>query len=192
MYIGHLGVGWYGVTPMPFPAGENVPTNVVGLRYWATPMIGIDGALGFAISSGSVTQPSGMMFDTNSRTVFLFHAGVPLALANAGHFSFQVTPEVDIGFGSGTNPMPPGTPNQDLNSFLLKVGARAGAELQFGFIGVPQLAIDASLGIALTTTSNKVTTGATSAKASNLTIATSDVFQPWNIFREDVSVRYYF
>jgi hypothetical protein len=156
-------------------------------------MIGIDGALGFATSSGSTNlQPAGTTFDNNSHTVFLFHGGVPLALMSTGHFSFQVTPELEIGFGSGTIPAPPGMPNTDINAFLLRVGARAGAELQFGFIGVPQLALDASVGLLLTSVSNKTTTGAASSKVSTLTVETSNDYQPWNIFQQNVAVRYYF
>jgi hypothetical protein len=192
MFIGHLGFGWYGTRGIPVGPADVIQTHVVGVRYWATPMIGIDGGLGLAATSGSTTDDPGTMFDNNSRTTFVFHGGVPLALASSGHFSFQVTPELDIGFGSGTNPAPPGMPNTDLSGFLLQVGARAGGELQFGFIGIPQLAIDASLGAFLTSSSNKTTTAPTSRKISTLTIATTNVFQPWNIFQGNVAVRYYF
>jgi hypothetical protein len=195
MFIGRLGVGWFGTrgVPMGTAAADVVQTPVVGVRYWATPMIGIDGGLGFFTTSGSTTvQPAGTSFDSPSRTTFLFHGGVPLALANSGHFSFQVTPELDIGFGSGTNPMAAPMPNQDLSGFILQVGARAGGEVQFGFIGIPQLAIDASVGLFLTSASGKTTVGPASQKVSALTITTSNVTQPWNIFTQNVSVRYYF
>jgi hypothetical protein len=198
MFIGRIGVGWYGTRPVPVgnaPMGETIATNVVGVRYWATPMIGIDGALGFATTSGSTNnqpQPPGTTFDNLSRTTFVLHAGVPIALASMGHFSFQVTPELDIGFGSGTNPAPPPGPNTDLSGFLLSVGGRAGGELQFGFIGVPQLALDASVGLFLTSSTSKNSVGPNSQKISTLTIATTQGNQPWNIFQGNVAVRYYF
>jgi hypothetical protein len=195
MFVGRLGIGWYGTRGVPVGPMDVIQTNVVGVRYWATPMIGIDGALGFATTSGSTNnqpQPPGTTFDNQSRTTFLLHAGVPIALANMGHFSFQVTPELDIGFGSGTNPAPPPGPNTDLSGFLLQVGGRAGGELQFGFIGVPQLALDASVGLFLTSSTNKTSVGPNSQKISTLTIATIQGNQPWNIFTGNVAVRYYF
>jgi hypothetical protein len=158
-------------------------------------MIGIDGALGFHTTSGSTNnqpQPPGTTFDNPSRTVFLLHGGVPIALGSSAHFSFQITPELDVAFGSGTNPAPPPGPNTDFNSFILRVGARAGGEVQFGFIGIPQLALDASLGAFLTSASNKATTGPASSKVTALTIETTAHNQPWNIFIGNVAVRYYF
>jgi len=130
--------------------------------------------------------------DTPSRTTFLVHAGLPIALAGAGHFSFQVTPEIDVGFGSGTVRATAPTPNTDLNGFLLQVGARVGAEIHFGFIGVPQLSLDASVGLFLENATGKATAAAASNKLSTLTIATSSVAQPWDIFRRDIAARYYF
>ena len=158
-------------------------------------MIGIDGGLGLHTESGSTnvqSQPPNTTFDNNSRTTFVLHAGVLFALASIGHFSFQVTPELDIGFGSGTNPVAPSAFNTDLSGFLLQVGARGGAEIQFGFIGVPQLAMDASVGLFLQSTTNKTSTGPGSTKVSTLAINTTNVFQPWNIFQGNVAVRYYF
>jgi hypothetical protein len=195
MFVGRLGIGWYGTRGVPVGPMDVIQTHVVGVRYWATPMIGIDGALGFATTSGSTNvqpQPPGTTFDNPSRTTFVLHAGVPIALASMGHFSFQVTPELDIGFGSGTNPAPPPGPNTDLSGFLLQVGGRAGGELQFGFIGVPQLALDASVGLFLTSSTNKTSVGPNSTKISTLTISTTQGNQPWNIFQGNVAVRYYF
>jgi hypothetical protein len=155
-------------------------------------MIGIDGGLGFFTASGSIeNQPAGTTFDTPSGTTFLFHGGVPIALASSGHFSFEVTPELDIGFGTGTIPAAAPAPNTDLSGFLLQVGARAGAEIQFGFIGVPQLALDASVGLALASTSNKASRSSTSVKVTNMMITTTQLSQPWDIFRSNLVVRYY-
>jgi hypothetical protein len=194
MFVGRLGVGWYGTRGVPV-GPDVIQTHVVGVRYWATPMIGIDGGLGFATTSGSTNnqpQPPGTTFDNPSRTTFVLHGGVPIALGVSNHFSFQITPELDVGFGSGTNPAPPPGPNTDFSGFILQVGARAGGELQFGFIGIPQLAIDASVGAFLVSSSNKSITEPFSTKVSTLTISTTNVFQPWNIFQGNVAVRYYF
>ena len=205
MFIGHVGFGWLGTRDIPAgvvtAANPAIPTPAVGVRYWATPMLGIDVGLGFFMTSGSTNtqpQPPGMTVDAPSRTTFLIHGGVPLALASAGHFSFQVTPELDVGFGTGTikpAPVPPPgvtPPNTDLSGFLLQVGARVGGEVYFGFIGIPQLSLDASVGVFLQSTNAKTAVTPASQKVSNLRIATSSVAQPWDIFRSNIAARYYF
>jgi len=54
-------------------------------------------------------------------------------------------PEGTIAFANGTIKSPPaGTatvPDQELRGFKLDLGARAGAEIHFGFIGIPQLSL---------------------------------------------------
>jgi hypothetical protein len=196
LFVGHLGFGFFGTRAVqvgPVAAGNPaLAAPVVGLRYWLTPMIGIDGGIGFMTTSGSTTNAAGVSVDDPSRTAFVLHGGVPLALASSGHFSFLVTPELDVGFGSGSNPGAGGAAATDLSGFLLQVGARVGGELHFGFIGVPQLAIDASVGAFLRSASNKATNAGVSSKASELSIATLNVSQPWDIFRSDVAVLYYF
>jgi len=199
MFVGHWAVGWYGTRDVPIgvmgTAIATQATHVVGVRYWATPMIGIDGGLGFSTTSGSVNdqpQPPGTTFDSPSATTFILHGGVPIALASANHFSFQATPELDIGFGTGTIPNPPPGPNTDLSGFLLRIGARAGGEIHFGFMGIPQLALDASVGLYLATMTGKAATGAASRKVSARSIATTQLSQPWEIFRANLGVRYNF
>jgi hypothetical protein len=205
MFVGHVGFGWLGTRDIPVgvvsAANPLIATPAVGIRYWATPMFGVDFGVGFFTTSGSTNtqpQPPGMTVNAPSRTAFLIHGGVPLALASSNHFSFQLTPELDVGFGSGTikpAPVPPPgmtPPNTDLSGFLLQVGTRVGAEIYFGFIGIPQLSLDASVGVFLQSTSAKTAIGPASTKVSNLRIATSSVDQPWDIFRANVAARYYF
>jgi hypothetical protein len=204
MWVGHVGVGWLGTVGVPVGFGAagaaalpTIQTPAVGIRYWATPVVGIDVGLGLLMTSGSatVTNAAGMSVttDDNPRTTFLLHGGVPLALGGSSHFSFQITPEVDVGFGSGTNHNPP-LANTDLSGFLLQVGARAGAEVYFGFMGIPQLSLDASVGLFLRSASGKTTPPAPggTSKRSELIIATSNVASPWDIFRKDIAARYYF
>jgi len=160
-------------------------------------MIGIDAGLGFFTTRGSsrVEAPvATMTADAPKRTTFLIDAGVPLALASATHFSFLLTPEIDVGFGTGTiKPTPPSmAPNTELSGFLLQAGLRAGAEVYFGFIGIPQLSLDASVGIFLASQNGKTATAPNSTKVSSLVIGSSSVAQPWDIFRRDIAARYYF
>ena len=73
-----------------------------------------------ATNAGSVSNPD----DTN-RTAFVLHGGVPISLGGSNHFNVQITPELDVGFGSGTIDAMMPAPNTDLSGFLLQVGGRA-------------------------------------------------------------------
>jgi hypothetical protein len=197
MWVGHIGVGWLGtvVVPVGQALGNAQATPAVGIRYWATPMVGIDAGLGVFMSSGSTSTQGGAVnvtTDLDSSTTFLLHGGVPLALGGSNHFSFQITPQLDVGFGSGTHHNAVNAPNTDRSGFLLQVGARAGAEVYFGFIGIPQLSLDASVGLFLQSASGKDTTGGASTKQSTMTVGTSQIASPWDIFRKDIAARYYF
>jgi hypothetical protein len=197
MWVGHMGFGWLGTKDVNVgsAAAAVIPTPAVGVRYWATPMVGIDVGLGLFMSSGSTSNQGPavtMTADDDSFTTFLLHGGVPLALGGSNHFSFQITPELDVGFGSGTHHNGGNLANTDRSGFLLQAGARAGAEVYFGFIGIPQLSLDASVGLFLQSASGKDTTAGTSVKHSTMVIGTSNIASPWDIFRKDIAARYYF
>lgn len=236
MWVGHLGVGWYGVGSVPLMTGDTafvgggtdvfqltpdlgsvnrtVSVPAIGVRYWMNSMLGIDAALGFWNTSGTVhrdalvgapdpTSTASADQDLESQTGFLLHGGVPIALGTGQHFSFQITPELNVGFASGkvkhsNPPLPPGTtapplpPDVDESGFLLQIGGRAGAEIYFGFIGLPQLALDASVGLGLQVSNTKVSAGNQSFKLSQTTIATTHVQDPWDIFKSSIAARYYF
>src|SRR5262249_34708130 len=100
--VGHLAVGYLGrrdvnlgVPPGELPAPLSAP--VVGVRYWLSDMLGIDAGLGFLAFGGS-NEANGTSQDIQGYTAFILHGGVPLALANTGHFSFQIVPELNVGF----------------------------------------------------------------------------------------------
>jgi hypothetical protein len=212
LWVGRLGIGWYGTRSVPLRdatlTGDTfIDTPVVGVRYWINPMIGIDGGLGFFMTGGSTsTDPGGLSRDKESKLSFVLHAGVPIALLNMKHYSFQITPELDFGIANSTvKPLVnPGTPPANINTdttyggMLIQLGARAGAEVFFGFIGLPQLSLDASVGLFLASRSGKQSGGTPPAtpqvtiKDSALTIGTAQIHSPWDIFRENVAARYYF
>src|SRR5262249_21638856 len=133
--------------------------------------------------------------DTQGFTAFILHGGVPLALANSGHFSFQVVPEMNLGFATSTISGPPDT---HVNGFHLDIGAHAGAEIHFGFIGIPQLSLQGSMDPLLKTehASHNIDAymGAPESKTSlnSTTIRTTVGDNPWNIFTSNVAALYYF
>ena len=198
LWNGRIGLGWFGSRVIPFgaPTFAGLTTPLVGVRYWINPMVGNDGAVGFMTHSGSHTQTAagGTSQDTTdpSATSFALHLGIPVAIFNMTHYSFQITPELDFGLGTGSNNLAAPAVSTDYSGLLFQVGARAGAEIYFGFIGLPQLAVDASVGLFLAAGSHKETTGNASTKASTLDIGTAQFNSPWDIFRENIAARYYF
>ncbi len=199
--VGRIAVGYLGRRSMvvgadpqgpPFTAELAAP--VVGIRYLIDQMIGLDAGLGLLVTSGSFEQdnpaPPDIDGDLPNATVFILHAGVPLSLASADHFSFQIVPEVNVGIGSGSEA------DGDIkhNGFQLDAGLRAGAEIQFGFMGIPQLSLQGSIGALLAIQSLKTDNDLTDVtNTQNQTVVTTTVGDnPWNIFTSNVAALYYF
>jgi hypothetical protein len=175
----------------------NQDAPVVGMRYWLDPMLGIDAGLGLLLQTGAQkTDPGAVSVDRQGFTVFILHGGVPLALAGSKHFTFEVIPEMNLGFASSTlTAAGPGGVDIDLSGFHLDVGARAGAEVQFGFIGIPELSLQAGIGLALNYDRVKATTKTTPEASTTITqtaLGTSVGDNPWNIFTGNVAALYYF
>ncbi|MCU0683316.1 MAG: hypothetical protein MUF34_13940 [Polyangiaceae bacterium] len=189
--VGSFGVGWFGISDVPIAnaagAKDTIAAPAIGVRYWLNDLLGIDAGLGFATSSSS-TKAQGNSADGLSRTAFLLHAGVPLALASGRHYIFEVVPEANFGFATGNT----GDTDIDLSGLRFEIGARAGTELQFGFIGVPELALEASVGLFLRTDSYKASIPAGDVSGSDFLISTSNINNPWDFFRSNVAARYYF
>jgi hypothetical protein len=194
--IGYLGTrsmvvgcngGAEGTQPGTACAGTRQTLNapVIGIRYWINDLIGIDAGLGVAVNSLSANNGA----SRPASTAFIIHGGVPLALASAGHFSFQIIPEMNLGFSSWS------MDNNGSGSGLhFDIGARAGAEIHFGFIGIPQLSLLGTIGLAFSLDSSKATPpgGGPAQNLSEIAFGTSVQNSPWNIFTSNVAALYYF
>lgn len=169
---------------------------VIGIRYWLNGLLGLDAGLGLALTGGSVEEEApGEETDLDSFTGFIFHAGVPLALASADHFTFQIVPEANIGIGSAEQD----DGDTTHNGFHLDIGARAGAEIHFGFIKIPQLSLQGSVGLQFALDSGSTDQEPTGPGAPPDTISRSRTAlqttvgaNPWNIFTSNVAALYYF
>lgn len=214
MFIGHLGVTYFDVTDLPIanqiggggapgPGGltsSTVSAPVVGVRYWLNGRIGIDGGIGLGLAGGSDQAVAGGTSTTvnkTSSTGFALHGGVPIALAEGKHYAFLAIPEFTVGFTTATYSPPSaaaggtGGPNQDLSGFLFDIGARVGAEIYFGFIGVPQLALQATVGLSYRRSVYKWSSNGNSASDGTNTFGTQVNGDPWAIFKDAISATYY-
>lgn len=204
-FIGHFAIGYMGLAALPIatssggtggPGIGTVNAPVIGVRYWLQRSIGIDAGLGFTNTTGSVEVVQGGITtstDKPSVTGFALHGGVPLALASGKHLTWELVPEFNLGFTGSTikNPAPGGT-DTSLSGFLFNIGARAGAEIHFGFIGVPELSLEGSVGLYLRRQAVKVKQDPNSASDGSWNLSTGVGSDPWALFVNQISAFYYF
>jgi hypothetical protein len=198
-FIGTFAIGYLGFREMLIGSvGGGTDTTqapVIGVRYWIDSMLGIDVGLGFSSFGGSIeTEAAGMTTETDipGPLTFIIHGGVPLALADSQHFVFEVVPELNFGLSSSTVEM--GDTETSLSGTHFDIGARAGAEIHFGFIDIPQLALQAGVGLRLSMDSTSAENEDADTKVSNslTSIGTTVGDNPWNIFAANVAALYYF
>jgi hypothetical protein len=163
--VGHLGVGYFGEFDM-----GSVAVQQVGVRYWLRDNMGIDGAVGLGVtgSSGAAGE-----FGLSAS------GGLPISLFAGKHYTFIFEPLARVGYGTIS------IKGNAENFWHLQVGATAGAEIQFGFIGIPQLSLTAQVGLVFDIQGNN--SGSTSEY-----FGTTIGAQPWDIFRSTVAAIYYF
>jgi len=204
LFVKHLAVGYFGVASLPIaasgmagapPQRGTVSAPVVGVRYWLRRNVGIDAGVGLGLLTGSqdITQNGSSSSGGNGPSSFGFaaHAGVPIALAYATHYVFELVPEALVGFTTGTIKNS-GMTDQTVSGFRLDVGARAGAEIHFGFIGVPQLALQASIGLFFRRATYGWSQDNNSGSIASNSLTTSVQTEPWAIFVDNISALYYF
>lgn len=205
--IGRVGFGYMGERRVPVAGGDPATgaalnfadAPVVGLRYWIDQMLGLDVGLGLLNTSGSTTTQVGPTTTTTDDPSFLgliVHAGVPLALSSSKHYSFQIVPEANIGFSTATQTIP-NAGEITFQGFGVNLGARAGAEVHFGFIGIPELALQGGVGLYFETATATVTAKPnngqeTEGKRSETRLGTTVNGQPWDIFTSSIAAMYYF
>jgi hypothetical protein len=205
--IHHVGVGYLGTSQIPIAqvnggvgggiTADSITAPYIGVRYWFSSLVGLDLGVGFAYSGGSnsvTTNGVTVSTDIPSRTGFGLHGGVPLALAYSKHFAFEVIPEVTFGYATSTLKGTAPAPDIALSGFRFDIGARVGGEVQFGFIGVPQLALQASIGLGFRyqSISANAKDNSTGFSQSGPSFATTVQDAPWAIFTNNISALYYF
>jgi hypothetical protein len=184
-------IGYAGISTVPTGSGA-VTVPALGLRYWMNPGMGLDVALGIAWTGGS-TDSAGVSTDKNAVFGVLAQGGLPFVLSAHRHVNFELGPYLTVGYGGTSGGMSSAyTTQTDFNGLRLDVGARAGFEVFFGFIGIPELALSATIGVQFEYLRNSQSTGGTGVTDTTLSISTTVQNSPWDIFTGNVSARYYF
>jgi hypothetical protein len=167
----------------------------IGARYWLDERMGLEGGIGLAFQSGGATSKMGnVSTDFNDPHLFGFalHAGLPLVLATSDHFAFQFVPEFNFGFVTGGLDTGMAANDVSLSAVLLQLGARIGAEIQFGFIGIPQLALQGTVGLHLSYQGRSATTDNQELSSHSFSFGTTVQDSPWRIFTSNIAAIYYF
>ncbi|MBX3217641.1 MAG: hypothetical protein KF850_36755 [Labilithrix sp.] len=216
--VGKFGVMYFGVSQQPIGTGTaagvgkgTVQTPVVGMRYWLQERMGIDVGLGFNFFSSSRSVEANGQPENNTDgpavLAFAVHGGLPLAFAYGKHYKFLLVPELNLGYATQTEAaqnVPAGQPTPpDIHRSGLRfdVGARVGTEIQFGFIGIPELALQASVGLNFrrqvwsASRDANAAAGVPNPESSSIgenAFGTTVQSDPWAIFSNNISAIYYF
>ena len=191
--IGRAGLGFVGVNDVPMgDLATFVTAPTLGVRYWFSEMIGLDVGIGIGYVGGNI-ESGGTSSPVDDGFAMTIHGGVPIALFHDSFYTFQLIPELNLGFSSGTIYGP--TPDSDVgrSGFLFSLGARAGAEIQFGFMGIPNLSLMATVGLAFNYLTGSLSPrGGSSSSQTVFNFGTSLQGEPWDIFVGSLTAFYYF
>lgn len=200
--IGRFGAGYFGQWEVPLGSGRrdvaaSQAAQIVGVRYWF-PRMRLDVGFGWNAVSGK-DKYEGEETDIGSLVVLVGRVSLPFAIYSEEHYTFFLGP--DVTYGRSRAMQPSGSPNIANSTHTgsrLSLGARAGAEIQFGFIGLPRLSLDATVSLSLDMISgNSVSSPDSSTRTvesayERTLVRSSAEHQPWNIFVSNVAAVYYF
>jgi hypothetical protein len=123
------------------------------------------------------------------------HVGLPIALFHQRHYAFLFIPEVDVGVGFGSYDAFPEMSDTTTNHLgvLVQPGIRLGAEVHFGFMGIPHLSLQASVGVRARYVIGQMKDPADDVvRSHDLAVGTTVQNSPWNIFISNIAAIYYF
>jgi len=175
-----------------------VPT--LGLRKWFSKRRGFEAGLGLSLSAGGTSAILGKASTTVDReSVFAMsvHAGVPLMLVDTRHMAFLLVPEATLSFATSNISAEfkeNAPPDAKMRGIGVDAGLRAGAEVHFGFMGLPRLTLQAGVGIYLTAQWASATVSNQWLSDTSVSLGFGSAGNPWDIFSgvANMSARYYF
>ena len=204
----HVGIGSFGHRSVPIftstgsetapaagPDGVAQVALITG-RWWATQTVGVDVGLGVLLEGTSVEQSSGSdatTFNVPEVGAFLLHVGVPWAVTQNENVTMLVIPSLELGVTNRTtdNEAQPEQPLQE-SGFLFAVNVRAGAEVHLGFIGLPQVAIESTIGVGAAVELSAVAQDDQKVSQSRTRIVMPVATTPLDLFLSQLAIRYYF
>lgn len=154
--VGTIGVGFLGIDEVPLrlsdATGETsrlaIHAPVLGVRCWFGSRIGLDVGLGFGFTNTRIKIPSeGRDQDQLKAFAVALHAGAPISLHEGSHYTFLVVPEMTFAVSDGEVLGDTSVDDVVHRGYLFRGGARIGAEIHFGFIDVPELSLQTTVGI---------------------------------------------
>jgi hypothetical protein len=219
LVVGAMGLGYIGSYSVPLPiaipvgrgdqAGlfPNDSMNIrqilvptLGVRKWFSKRRGFEAGVGLSLSAGGRSAELGAATATiNKESIFAIsaHAGVPLMVLDTRHMAFLIVPEATVSFATSNISAEfkeNAPPDARMRGGAINAGLRAGAEVHFGFIGLPRLSLQAGVGIYVTAQWASATVSNQSLTDSSVTIGFGSAGNPWDIFSgvANLSARYYF
>lgn len=204
--IGKYGIGILGVASL-----NNLQTNggystitapIIGARRWVNDAWGLQVGVGLAHHSGTASDsmPGQSNVEDPTSWGFAAHVGLPLALYHDKHYAFLFLPEANFGYATWRQKDDQnivGDQGLSGRSWLLDVGARAGAEIHFGFMDLPMLTLQGTVGARMTYRDSAVKSADASGVEvtrgrNSLDLNTANYNDPWDIFVSSISALYYF
>jgi hypothetical protein len=198
--VGKWGLAFFGVQTLSFGTFNTAPNTVdvytIGVRRWMQPSPGSTKIWGFDAGLGLVTgnrtheaPVAGAPVTYKASALGLsLHLGLPVALARGRHITFLALPEGNVLYATGGNDYP-GPGRTQWKGYGFDVGARAGFELFFGFLGMPQFALEGTVGVALHYSAATGKLGNAETKDSSWTFGTD---KPLGFVTGNIAAIYYY
>ena len=205
--VGGTGVGLLSATELqtllPGPDYTLVPlaVPVVGIRHWFDEGMGFQIGLGLNTSSGTLKSDIAGDADVDLPTVWglALHGGLPFSLYSDTHYNLVLVPELNLGYATGRTKDDAnlaGDQGVKHNAWLVGLALKIGAEVQFGMIDLPMLALQATVGAELnyrSATADAAENGViVTRRRWGLDASTASFNDPWDLFSSSIAALYYF
>jgi hypothetical protein len=187
--------------PGPAYSEQSLLVAILGARTWISEGFGFEVGVGFNTRNGTRADDVQGREDVPEPTTWglALHLGVPLSLYDDEHYQFLILPELNFGMAMGETEDDPNTPGDQAvrsRAQLVGGGLRAGAEVQFGMIGLPMLALTGTVGVRLDYHQASVEAAENGVVVTRVRrgfeASTSSFNDPWDIFVSSIAALYYF
>jgi hypothetical protein len=189
------------LSPGPAYPEQSLVLAIIGARTWFSEAFGFEIGLGFNTANGTRADDVQNREDVPEPTIWGLglHLGLPLSFYDDAHYQFLLLPELNFGMAIGRTEDDPNTEGDQAirrRAQLVGGGLRAGAEVQFGMIGLPMLALQGTVGVRLNYHQSSVEAweggGVITRVRRGFSASTSSFNDPWDLFVSSIAALYYF